>query len=133
MKVIEVIYTKKEAYTIFEDGTITRKKGNFKPTEPTLKDEFPIPPKPALSNIDMVATNIWGRIVDRKNYAIWRWELDCQIAREKNAYYHKLQKKEFKKKILSVRKRYHQQQAKKNKKICFLERIGNYMFCGERT
>ncbi len=132
MKVIEKIYTKKEAFTIYEDGHITCEKGQFTPTEPQLKDLIEYPQKPELSKYDMISTSPWGKEI-RKNYAIWRWELDCQRAQEKNAYYHRLQKKEFKKKLLSIRKRYHQQQAKKNKKICFLERIGNYMFGVERT
>ena len=132
MKIIEQIYTKKECFTVYEDGHITCEKGKFEPTKPFLKDIIPLPQKPnKLSEYDMVSTNCFGKEI-RKNFAIWRWELDLQRAKEQNAYYHRQQLKEFKRKICSIRKDYHRQQSRK-KDNNFLERIGNYMFCGERT
>lgn len=132
MKIIEQIYTKKECFTVYENGHITREKGQFKPTEPQLKDIIEYPPKPELSKYDMISTGIWRKEI-RKNYALWRWELDCQKIKEENAYYHRQQLKEFRRKICSIRKEYHRQQSIKNKDISFLERIGNYMFGIERT
>lgn len=132
MKIIEVICTKNEEYTVFEDGSIARKKGHFKPTEPRPRKVFSIPPKPAPSDYDMVAVNRWGHEVARKNGAIWHWERDCQSVQEKIECAHIKQEQALKRKISSLRKRYNQQQALKNKDICFLERIGNYMFGVER-
>ena len=132
MKIVEVIKTKKEAFTVFEDGHITRKIGNFTPTPPQMADKIPLPPRPTkLSKFDMVSS-FGGMRIFRKNYAIWSWEKDCQKIKERNDYNDKLQKKALKEKIIALRKRYRQQQALKYKDVCFLERIGNYMFAGER-
>lgn len=133
MKIVELIQTKKEAFTVFEDGHIVRETGKFKPTPPSRTNEIPLPQKPTeLSEYDMVSS-FWGIRVYRQNYALWRWERDCQKIKERNDYNYMLNKKALKEKISSLRKRYRQQQALKYKNICLLERIGNYMFGGERS
>ena len=101
MKIVEVIKTKKEAFTVFEDGHITRKIGKFTPTPPQMADKIPLPPRPTkLSKFDMVSS-FWGMRIFRKNYAIWSWEKDCQKIKERNDYNDKLQKKALKEKMFN--------------------------------
>ena len=130
MKVVDVIYTKTEAFTIFDNGTITRRKGRFEPTKPSGAGLHPLPEKPKPSDYDMVAYNLLGKEVARKNYSTWRWELDCQKTKDQNESIYKQQMKELKQKICSVRKRYY---AQHKKNTSFLQRLKNTLWIRERS
>ena len=46
---IQVVTSKKERFTVYDDGRVEREKGKFKPDEPVLRDVYPYPEKPKLT------------------------------------------------------------------------------------
>ena len=77
MAVAEILMTKKECYTIFENGYILMKKGKYTPTKAPIYDVYPKPEKPEPGPTDFVQRNIWGQEIFRENEEILLWRLKC--------------------------------------------------------
>ena len=48
-KVLQVVTSKKERYTVYDDGRVEREKGKFEADKPILRDVYPYPPEPQLT------------------------------------------------------------------------------------
>ena len=116
MAVAEILTTKKECFTIFENGRISMSKGKFEPSKPYLVDVCAKPERPQEGPIDLVEYNIWGQEIYRENAEIRRWRVECRRIDEINAAAHKKQEKAFKKRLIAIRKSYYQQEALQRKK-----------------
>ena len=65
MAVAEIVTTKKECYTIFENGYIHMERGKYVPTKAPLHDVYSRPKKPEAGLTDLVEHNIWGEEIYR--------------------------------------------------------------------
>ncbi len=115
MAIAEILTTKKERFTIFEDGHIVMSKGRFEPSKPNIFDIQDKPKRPEEGPVDLVEHNIWGEEIYRENAEIRRWRIACEEIDEINAIAHKQQEKEFKKHLIAVRKQYYQQEKLRKK------------------
>jgi hypothetical protein len=127
MAVAEILMTKKECYTLFEDGHILMKKGKYNPTQPSLHDVYSKPEKPKPSPIDLVEHNIFGEEIYRENTNIRAWRIECEKIDEMNALEHQKQEKAFKRHLIEVRRNYRKQEAErsrteKSKRMKLIER-----------
>ena len=115
MAVAEILTTKKECFTIFENGHIIMSKGKFEPSKANIFDVQDKPKRPEEGPIELVAHNIWGEEIYRENAEIRRWRIECEKIDEINATAHKQQEKEFKKHLIAVRKQYYLQEKLREK------------------
>ena len=115
MAIAEILSTKKECFTILENGHIIMSEGKFEPSKPTFFDIQDKPQRPEEGLIDLVEHNIWGEEIYRENAEIRRWRIECEKIDEINATAHKQQEKEFKKRLIAVRKQYYQQEKLRKK------------------
>ena len=127
MAVAEIVTTKKECYTIFENGYIHMKRGKYAPTKAPLHDVYSRPKKPEAGLTDLVEHNIWGEEIYRENADIRAWRIECEKVDEMNALEHKKQEKAFKRHLIEVRRNYCRQElersrTEKSKRMQLIER-----------
>jgi len=115
MAIAEILTTKKERFTIFEDGHIIMSKGKFEPSKANIFDIQDKPKRPEEGPVDLVEHNIWGEEIYRENAELRRWRIKCEKIDEINAIAHRQQEKEFKKHLIAVRKRYYLQEKLRKK------------------
>lgn len=115
MAIAEILTTKTECFTVFENGHIIMSKGKFEPSKPNIFDIQDKPKRPKEGSFDFVEHNIWGEEIYRENAEICSWRIECEKIDEINATAHKQQEKEFKKHLIAVRKQYYQQEAHRKK------------------
>lgn len=115
MAVAEVLTTKKECFTIFEDGRIHMTKGKYTPSEAPIYDVYSKPKRPELGPVDLVERNIWGEEIYRENADIRAWRLKCEHIDRMNKEEHNKQKKAFKRHLIEVRRNYRKQEAKRDR------------------
>ena len=115
MAIAEVVSTKRERFTILENGRVIREKGKFEPTA----HEFDVYKRPILpeklGNKEIVLVDRWGNELIRLNKACYDWTLECEYVDFKNYMAREEQKKAFKKRIIELRKRYYRQEALRKK------------------
>lgn len=58
MAIAEILTTKRECYTIFENGYIRMEKGKYTPSRAPIHDVYPKPERPEPGPIDLVEHNI---------------------------------------------------------------------------
>lgn len=115
MAIAEILTTKKECFTILENGRIIMSKGKFEPSKPNIFDVQDKPERPEEGPVDLVERNIWGEEIYRENAEIRCWRIECEKIDAINAAAHKKQKKEFKEHLIAVRKQYYQQEKRREK------------------
>ena len=115
MAVSEILMTKKECFTIFEDGHIIMQKGKYTPTKAPLHDVHPMPKEPEKGAFDVVQRNIWGEEIYKKNEAVRNWQLECRNIEEMNALARQGQEREFKRHLIDVRRAYYRQEKQSKK------------------
>ena len=113
MAVAEILTTKKECFTVFENGCIHMTKGKFIPSRAPIHDVYPKPEKPELGPVDWVEHNIWGEEIFRENENILLWRVKCSEIDRINKGEHKKQEKAFKRRLIEVRRNYHRQEAER--------------------
>lgn len=115
MAIAEILTTRRERFTILENGHIIMSKGKFEPSKANIFDIQDRPKRLEEGPVDLVEHNIWGEEIYRENAEIRRWRIECEKIDEINATAHKQQEKEFKKHLIAVRKRYYLQEKLRKK------------------
>ena len=115
MAIAEILTTRRERFTILENGHIIMSKGKFEPSKANIFDVQDKPKRPEEGPVDLVEHNIWDEEIYRENAEIRRWRIECEKIDEINATAHKQQEKEFKKHLIAVRKRYYLQEKLRKK------------------
>lgn len=110
MAVKEIIFTKKECFTILENGNIIRQVGKYEPSQCRFVPTRFEPPRPEESGVDLVQHNIWGQEIYREDEAIREWRIKCEAIRELNKEDKKKAEKEFKRHLIEIRKSYYKQE-----------------------
>ena len=115
MAVSEILMTKKECFTIFEDGHILMEKGKYTPTKAPLHDVHPMSKKPEQRVFDAVQDNIGEEEFYRENEVVRNWQLECRNIEEMNALARQGQEREFKRHLIDVRRSYYRQEKQSKK------------------
>ena len=113
MAVAEILYTKTECFNIHENGYVDCIKGKFTPSQPRVFDVYAKPDRPEECGWSLVDRNIWGQELYREDLNIRDWKIKCEEIDRKNAEAHKKQIKDFKIKLLKVRRAYHRQERRR--------------------
>lgn len=114
MAVKETIYTKKEKFTVFENGQIFRRmltkeeQEQIQPSTPRIIDK---PTRPEPSGFAYISYNIWGEEIGRHYESDNVYEETCQKIDEEN----EKQTKYFKQHLLEIRKECRRQEIQREK------------------
>lgn len=112
MAVKEQIHTKRDCYTVMEDGQIIHTRGKFTPDKPVFHGLIELPERPKTSGGYYVQFNIWGEEISRQAVNERAWLFECDRINWQNEQEKARQTREFKKHLLEVKKECHMQEAR---------------------